>query len=318
MTAVVLMLASCAGRGNGWIDAGPGSSAGPTVTITGTVRHLPIEGGVWVIQDAGGTSYNPTNLPDAVRQDGLAVEAEARRRDDMVSIGMVGALVELVRIRRRPGAAVSGAGADAGASVVAEGMVVFFERLALPPAAVVRVELRDTSRADAPAVTLAAQQFTARDGPPFRFQLRVPAASVDPRAELSVFADIRDGDRLMFITDTRHPVPREGATGMDIRLTFVASAPGGPAPGIVTPVPVAYRCGDETFRVAFEERRAYVTMPDGSLMALGRLDGGGDPEEPRRFSDGRLTFVQEIEGTGGPRVLFARGRAMPAPCARIE
>lgn len=201
-------------------------------------------------------------------------------------------------------------------SVHVEGRLVYLERLALPPSAVVRVDLRDTSRADAPARTLVTQTIPASQGPPFAFSLTVPNTAIDPRASLSLFAEIRDGARLMFITDTRHPVPREGAKGMEVRLTFVASARGDPARGVVTPSPTTYRCGNETFRVAFEEQRAYVTMPDGSLVTLRRLNTGGDPEQPRTFSDGRVTFVQEIEGTGGPHVLFARGRMVPAPCSR--
>ena len=48
-----------------------------------------------------GTTYDPTNLPDAFKQDGLGVEAEARRRDDAAGIHMVGPIVDIVRIRRR-------------------------------------------------------------------------------------------------------------------------------------------------------------------------------------------------------------------------
>jgi hypothetical protein len=54
----------------------------------------------------------------------------------------------------------------------------------------------------------------------------------------------------------------------------------------------------------FEDQRAYVTMPDGSLLTLRRLNTGSDPEQPRTFSDGRVTFVQENERVGRPRVLF--------------
>jgi uncharacterized lipoprotein YbaY len=199
-------------------------------------------------------------------------------------------------------------------SVHVEGRLIYLERLALPRSAVVRVDLRDTSRADAPARILATQTIPTSQGPPFAFSLTVPDTALDPRASLSVFAEIRDGARLMFVTDTRHRVPREGVKGMEVRLTFVASARGDPARGVVTPSPTTYRCGNDTFKVAFEEQRAYVTMPDGSLVTLRRLDTGGDPEQPRTFSDGRMTFVREIEGTGGPRVLFARGRMVPAQC----
>jgi uncharacterized lipoprotein YbaY len=87
-----------------------------------------------------------------------------------------------------------------------------------PPSAVVSVDLRDTSRADAPARILATQTIPTSQGPPFAFSLTVPDTALDPRASLSVFAEIRDGMRLMFVTDTRHPVPREGVKGMEVRL----------------------------------------------------------------------------------------------------
>ena len=122
-------------------------------------------------------------------------------------------------------------------AVTVTGRVFFLERLALPPSAVVRVELRDTSRADAPARTLATQTIAANQGPPFAFSLTTPRSAIDRRASLSVFAEIRDGKRLMFTTDTRHPVPVDGASGMEVRLRFVASGAGDRAPGIVTPVP---------------------------------------------------------------------------------
>lgn len=201
-------------------------------------------------------------------------------------------------------------------AVRVEGRLLFLERLALPPSAVVRVELRDTSRVDAPARTLATQTISSRQGPPFAFSLSLPNTDIDPQASLSIYGEIRDGTRLMFITDTRHPVPRQGATGMEVRLTFVASAPGDAAPGIVTPLPLLYRCGDDTFSVAFEEQRAYVTMPDRSLVTIDRLMSGGQSQSTRTFSNGRLTFVQEVEQDG--LVRFARGRMVPAPCTRVR
>jgi hypothetical protein len=101
-----------------------------------------------------------------------------------------------------------------------------------------------------------------------------------------------------------------------VRLTFVSSPPGDVAPGVVTPALTTYRCGNDTFRVAFEEGRAFVTLPDRSLVTLQRQNPGGDSEAARTFSDGRLTFTQETNGTGGPRVLFARGRMAPTLCTR--
>jgi len=62
----------------------------------------------------------------------------------------------------------------------------------------VRVELRDTSRADAAARPLATQTIPANQGPPFHYALAVSRATIDPRAHLSLFAEIRDEDRLLF------------------------------------------------------------------------------------------------------------------------
>ena len=90
--------------GGGWVQVKPEAEGqGEDLTLRGTVRHLDLEGGVYVIEDAGGTKYNPMNLPDRFRVDGKAVEAEGRRRDDVMSVSMVGPMVELLRIRERAG-----------------------------------------------------------------------------------------------------------------------------------------------------------------------------------------------------------------------
>jgi|GEM_PF-6771894 hypothetical protein len=91
----------------------------------------------------------------------------------------------------------------------------------------------------------------------------------------------------------------------------------GPAHLPVTPSPDSYRCGDDVFKLAFEEGAAYATLPDNSTMNLPRLraSSGSDPEAPRVFTDGRMTFTQEIEG--GRAIRFARGRMAPVPCERL-
>jgi len=102
LMAAALMFLSCASAKNSeWVELKPADTgSGQSLHIQGTVHHLDLEGGVYVIRDAAGTSYNPTNLPAEYRVDGLAVEADARRRDDVVSIGMVGTMVDLERIRK--------------------------------------------------------------------------------------------------------------------------------------------------------------------------------------------------------------------------
>lgn len=77
---MTLLAVACAS--SGWVEPKPEPGAGPVLMLAGTVHRLDVEGGVWVIRDAQGASFQPTNLPDAFRKEGMAVEAEARRRDD--------------------------------------------------------------------------------------------------------------------------------------------------------------------------------------------------------------------------------------------
>ena len=203
-------------------------------------------------------------------------------------------------------------------TIVASGSLVYMERLALPPTAHVRVELRDDSRGDAAASPLAVQTLTARDGPPFKFTLSVAGDKVDSRSRLSVFAEITDRGRQLFTTRNRHAVPADGVSNLDVRLTFVSSATADPAPGLVSPAPTAYQCGTETFRIAFEAGRAFVTMPDRSVVALLRRGGDRDSQGSRTFTDGRLTFVLAAEQTAGPRVQFARGRRALTACTVLQ
>jgi hypothetical protein len=69
----------------------------PDVNENGTVEFVDIEGGCWVIE-AGGTTYEPINLPAGMREDGLAVEFVAVTRDDRASTCQVGPIIELIRI----------------------------------------------------------------------------------------------------------------------------------------------------------------------------------------------------------------------------
>jgi len=102
-SVAVTSLSSCAGSQNSaWVEPQPQPSAmGELLRIVGTVHYVDLEGGLFVIRDAEGIQYNPVNLPEAFRRDGVPVEVEAYRRNDMVSIGMVGTLIEVVRIRAR-------------------------------------------------------------------------------------------------------------------------------------------------------------------------------------------------------------------------
>ncbi len=86
----------------GWVTPTPAAEeVGTEVRITGVVKHVELEGGFYAIRGDDGVTYDPTNLPPAFQRDGLRVETEARRRDDMMGIHQAGPIVELVRIRAR-------------------------------------------------------------------------------------------------------------------------------------------------------------------------------------------------------------------------
>ena len=86
--------------GTNWVTLTSDATA-PTTSIAGVVRHVELEGGFFVVRGDDSVTYDPINLPDSFRKDGLRVEAVARRRDDMMSTRQVGTIIELERIRAR-------------------------------------------------------------------------------------------------------------------------------------------------------------------------------------------------------------------------
>ena len=68
------------------------------ISVTGTVRYLPIEGGFWGIVSDDGNNYDPMALDPAFQKEGLRVRFEAIPEKDMMSIHMWGALVKITRI----------------------------------------------------------------------------------------------------------------------------------------------------------------------------------------------------------------------------
>jgi len=197
----------------------------------------------------------------------------------------------------------------------------YFESIeTLPADAIVRVELRDTSRTDDPRSLIATQEFSPSQGPPYAFELLAPDSLVSPRAALVISARINAGPQLLFATDEDAAVPVGSASGpLRLRLSPVTPTTGAAPTDLGsprgTPAPtLTVRCGNDLFQLAFESGAAYVTLADNSTIALARLTrtGGEDQEAPRTFTNGRLTFVQEIEGAR--RISFARGRMAPVVC----
>lgn len=121
------------------------------------------------------------------------------------------------------------AGHALAAPRVLRGTVTYRERMALPPNAVIEVKLLDVSLADAPSRTIAETRIRARRQVPIPYVLRFDSRAIEPRHTYALQARITEGDRLLFITTTRHTVLAGGPDETEIRVERVASAPA-PAP----------------------------------------------------------------------------------------
>jgi len=86
------------------------------------------------------------------------------------------------------------------------GEVVYRERMALPPDAVVTVQLADVSLADAPAAVVATQTIKPTGQVPVHFELKFDSSAIRENASYALQARITVGHRLMFINDVRHTV----------------------------------------------------------------------------------------------------------------
>ena len=86
------------------------------------------------------------------------------------------------------------------------GEVVYRERMALPPDAVVTVQLADVSLTDAPAAVVATQTIKPTGQVPIPFELKFDSSAIRKNASYALQARITVGHRLMFINDVRHTV----------------------------------------------------------------------------------------------------------------
>ena len=69
-----------------------------TFELHGTVVYKDVEGGFFAIDGDDGKTYDPINLSDSFKINGLKVNITAKLRNDMGSIHMVGDIIEIVEI----------------------------------------------------------------------------------------------------------------------------------------------------------------------------------------------------------------------------
>jgi uncharacterized lipoprotein YbaY len=114
---------------------------------------------------------------------------------------------------------------------VVSGTVTYRQRSALPTSAVLSVSIIDVSRADAAATVIAEQRVpTAGKQVPIPFDLAYDRNKIQERNRYAVRAEIRDGERLLFTTDTSVPVITQG-NPRSVEITLVPVGGGGGFPG---------------------------------------------------------------------------------------
>lgn len=100
----------------------------------------------------------------------------------------------------------------AAAPAMVTGTVTYRERIALPPTAVIKVQLVDVSRADAPAVVIGDQVIhPGGQQVPLAFEIAYDSTRIEANHSYAVQARIEDGGQLRFINDQHYAVVTRGA-----------------------------------------------------------------------------------------------------------
>jgi putative lipoprotein len=105
---------------------------------------------------------------------------------------------------------------------VLKGEVMYRERIALPPNAVLSVQLADVSLADAPPAVIGERKVAPAGQVPIRFEISFDPQVIRPNMTYALQARITADGRLLFISDMRHQVVPLDDTPQTIVLKMVA------------------------------------------------------------------------------------------------
>ncbi len=183
------------------------------------------------------------------------------------------------------------------------GTVTYLERIAVPPGAVLEVELHDVSRSDAASVRLSGQRF-ALDRVPFAFALPYDDNLIDERMTYTVQARILSGDQVLYRSTTAYPVLTLCATDeVKIVVERMAAAPAASGnPG------GKWQVGELGGRMLVAEKR-----PDLEFRDVG---GFGGSTRCNRYR-GTAEFTDDGD-LGFPDNIAAILMACPAPYDKLE
>ncbi len=108
---------------------------------------------------------------------------------------------------------------------ILEGSATYRQRIALHPEAILEVELRDVSRADAPALLLSAVSVKPSGQVPIPFKLIYDEGMVDQRHTYAVSARIRVEDKIVFRNTSAHLVlTRDNPDRVEVLMDMMSAA----------------------------------------------------------------------------------------------
>ncbi|BAQ62195.1 hypothetical protein GM3708_2601 [Geminocystis sp. NIES-3708] len=68
------------------------------IKVTGIIKYQDIGVGVWILISESGETYELYKPSEAIRKKDLKVTVEGKIRDDIMSIAMVGKILEIVSV----------------------------------------------------------------------------------------------------------------------------------------------------------------------------------------------------------------------------
>jgi putative lipoprotein len=164
------------------------------------------------------------------------------------------------------------------AEQILKGEVVYRERIALPPNALVTVQLADVSLVDAPAAVVAERKIRPTGQAPIPFELKFDSSAIRSR-NYALHARITVDDRLMFLNDERHPVDPLSAEPQTVLVRMVNLQPAENAPIFGQTWSLRFIDGvgevdsKATFRVE-EDGKVTGQAPRNRYFASATIDGG--------------------------------------------
>ncbi len=170
--------------------------------------------------------------------------------------------------------------------------VSYRERIALPPDAVVEIELLDTSLADAPSVRLSSQMFKM-DSVPFSTRLPYDPTLIDERMSYTVAANILSDRQVIFRSTSAFPVLTRGAgSSVDLVLQRMPASQSAATASLFDIQWVAHEIGG---RALIAENPPTITFqPDGAFglyAGCNRFAGKAD------IADNQIVFPEQFAGT---------------------